>query len=416
MSAAGLMQVRGQSAGSAMPDEPLGRTSLLREASFVGAANIRWDAARAQCGDDVVPLSVADMDFMAPQQVVDAVVARAQQGAYGYTDVPEEHLARVANWLAERHGWRVGTETILPLGRVVEAVPALLGALTAPGDPVVVPAPSYSPVTSASAKNDRALVTVPMREEGGHYALDLPALEDALRAPTSTRPVLVLTSPHNPTGRVLTRTELEALAVVVERTDALVISDDVHADLVLPGHRHVPFASINDSAAAATLTFVSPGKTFNLAGLEIATLVVTNPDLRERAAHAFEKAGFHNPRYFAVEATRAAYEHGRPWLAELLELVAAHVADLREFLPAHVPGVRLIEPEGTYLAWLDLRGWSTDEAHVFDAMRREGLLLAPGSGFGADYAGFARVNLAVPTARFRDGLHRLARARARDVS
>ncbi|MEV7973862.1 PatB family C-S lyase [Cellulomonas sp. NPDC089187] len=378
---------------------------LLHPIDHTDAQSVRWDDAVARVGDDVIALSVADMDLAAPEPVIRAVVERARRGGYGYTQVPPGYRAVVADWLRRRQGWAVDPEHILPVGRVVEAVPALLHELTDPFATVVVPTPAYAPVTNAVEANGRRLLRVPMIEVDGRPTLDMTAMAVAM----AEADALILTGPHNPTGRVWTRAELTELAEIAECTDTLVIADEVHGDLTLPGHRHIPFASVMPEMARRTITFSSPGKTFNMAGLESSHAIIADPQLRARAAAAFDRAGFHNPRYFASAATVAAYTEGEPWLTELLALLDHHVDLLRT---ADLPGIRLVEPEGTHLAWLDCRGWTADEAEIERATHTAGLVLSLGSDFGPGNDGFVRINLAVPTDLFTEAIARLARARA----
>lgn len=374
---------------------------LLVPASFDGALNVRYDEAAG-----AVPLSVADMDFQAPSQVVQAVTERAAHGAYGYTYAPQSLAQATADWFRARHSLDLDPHSIIHTGRVVEAVPTLLNTLTNPGDPVVVPSPSYAPITNAVTANNRALVTVAMARAGHDYSFDLAAIRQGLSHPTTSRPVLILTNPHNPTGRVFTAQELVEVAQVAEECGALIISDDVHADILYPGQKYTPIWTVSKYAKDNSITFTSPGKTFNLAGLESTDVLVNNEELRGKVSGAFSAAGFHNPAYFAVAATQAAYEWGAPWLDQFLALMNLNLNTLLSFIDERQPKIRVTKPEGTYLVWLDLTALG-DAEEVSAALKSAGLVLSCGSGFGADCQQFARMNIATTPKILEEALDRL---------
>ncbi|MFF0742035.1 MalY/PatB family protein [Streptomyces sp. NPDC004111] len=386
------------------------------ERAGTGAA--KWDTPLAAYGAGIIPLSVADMDFPAPPAVVDAVAARARHGIYGYTDLPADYFPAVADWLAGRHGWHTDPGLFVHVQRIVEAVPLLLRAETAPGDGVLVHTPYYAPTASAVGLNGRRLVESPLRYDSGRgrYEMDFAHMERAVR--TEGVRALLLCSPHNPTGRVWERAELERLAELALRHDLLVISDDVYADFTgfaAPGtdrgRRHTFLASLGADIAAATVTCVSPNKTFNLAGLEISNLHVPDPLRRERLTAAMRAAGMLNPAFFAATATLAAYREGAPWLDALLAHLDGNLALLRGTLAARMPGLRLVEPDGTCLAWLDCRDWAgADDARLTElTARRARVAVSAGGSFGAGYAGYARLNLATPRPLLDEALDRLAR-------
>lgn len=379
--------------------------SLLVVADFDGILNVRHDQAKSAIG-----LSVADMDFQAPKAVIDAVVKRAKQGAYGYTYVPEGYAQCVANWFQNRHDWRLSPDSLITTGRVVEAVPTLLRMLTNGGDPVAIPSPSYGPITSSVTANNRRLVSFPMRLKDEKYTVDGADLARALSIPTSSRPIIILTNPHNPTGRVFTREEQSEIAKIAEQAGALIVSDDVHADLLYPGHSYVPICTVSEYAAENTITFTSPGKTFNLAGLESCALVIQNETLREEMQRALRSAGFHNPPYFSVAASQAAYDTGAQWLDQLMQLVQGNLSMLRDQVRDRALEIEVFSPEGTYLVWLDMRRWGVAEDVLAEALDNAGIQLSMGGGFGEDYAGFARINLATSPANLRQALERLSQA------
>lgn len=366
-------------------------------------SSARWNSAVKQYGDDVIALSVADMDLTAPAEVLKAVATRAQQGSYGYTYLPPSYFTHVQDWMAKRHNWTIPASGVLYTHRIVEAVSVILEEFTARGDDVLIHTPSYGPVTNLIEPLGRRLVTSKLLLTDGRYEIDFDETERLL---ASEAKVLVLFSPHNPSGRVWTRAELTRLAEIANRHDVLIISDDVHADLVHSGHKHVPIATLDAQTAQRTITLTSPGKPFNLAGLEISNIITDNSAMLEQLRRALHLRGIDAPSYFAVAALEAAYGRGESWLDALMVHVARNLTAVRDFARV-LPGVRLIEPEGTYLAWLDCREWTSDEAVLTDWMRAARVALTPGTAFGADYQGFVRVNLAVPTEQLETALTRL---------
>ncbi len=367
--------------------------------------HIRWDEARVLAGPDAIALSVADMDFAAPESVIADIVSAASQGSFHYTSLSPAFYQSVSDWFAARHGWEFAPDQIVAVGRVVEALPAVLRDLTEPGAKIIVPMPAYSPIPNAITAIGREVVPWDLRLVAG-YTFDFEALAALLDQGAQA---LVLTNPHNPTGRVWTVEELTRVAKLAEAYGVLVISDEVHADLLRTGQRFTPYLTCADENAHA-ISLVSPGKTFNMAGLETANMIVPNPDLRASVRTAVEAAGTHNPRFFTETATIAAYQNGAPWLDELLGLLDHHVELVHQELAQNLPVVRLIEPEGTYLGWLDLTGLGRGDQEVQDALIQSGLVLSPGTSFGRGGCGFMRMNLAVPTATLTKGIDRLTRA------
>ncbi len=364
----------------------------------------KWAAAVKMYGPDVIALSVADMELQSPPAVLQALSDRVADAAFGYTHLPPSYFEHVQNWMDTRHNWQVPTESVRYTHRVVEATSVLLQEFTQPGDGVLIHTPSYGPITRLIEPLGRRLVGSPLQLIDGRYEIDFAETERLLRTEAK---VLFLFSPHNPSGRVWTRSELEHLADNAQRHDALIISDDVHADLVHPGHQHIPVASLNAAAAQRTITLTSAGKPFNLAGLEISNVITANTQWLARITHALHLRGISHPAYFVAPALEAAYGHSAGWLDALLVHINDNLNVLRETVQHALTGVELMEPEGTYLAWLDCREFSSQESDLIDWMRRARVALTPGTEFGADYQGFLRINLAVPTALLQEALSRL---------
>ncbi|PJM74425.1 MalY/PatB family protein [Bifidobacterium simiarum] len=380
--------------------------SLLTPAQYRNVHSIRWDEAIKQCGDDVIALSVADMDFEAPKPIVEAVTKRAAIGNYCYTYLDDDYYRSVVNWLNVRHDWKIQPEEIVAVGRMVESTPAVLRETVGEGACVVVPYPAYSPTPAAIRAAGCHVIPWNLKLNGSHYEYDFESLRFLLKDADA----LVITNPHNPTGRVWTEDELRKIAQIARETRTLVISDEFHMDLLHPGHRFCPYLSCVEPGDQA-MSFTAPGKTFNIAGLETANIIVPDPILRDKVRKAIDDAGCHNPRFFAQAATIAGYEHSAEWLDELLALVDHHAQLLAQTL-AEINGASLIPPEGTYLAWIDLRGTGLDDEQLESHLQEHGLILTPGVEFGNGGSGFMRMNLAVPTPLFEQALNRLEQALA----
>ncbi|RBP98930.1 MalY/PatB family protein [Bifidobacterium xylocopae] len=372
---------------------------------MLGIRSVRWDDARRIGGDDVIALSVADMDFKAPSAIVDAVTERARMGDYCYTYIDDSYSQSVSSWFSRRHGWKIPTEQIVPVGRMVESMPAILRQVLKPGSKVLVPYPAYSPTPAAILAAGCQVVPWGLTlTDSGRYEYDFAAMDSLMDACDAA----VITNPHNPTGRVWTRTELARIAQAAASRGVLVISDEFHADLIMNDYEFQPYLTC-DPAASAGIAFNSPGKTFNMAGLEIVNIVVPDDGLRRQVHKAIDDAGCHNPRFFAQVAAQAGYDKSEAWLDELLDLVKGHVSMLRECMHG-IKGARLIEPEGTYLNWLDLRGLGLTDGQIEERMLKAGLVLDPGTDFGPQGSGFVRICLATTTPIFREALGRLAQA------
>jgi cysteine-S-conjugate beta-lyase len=371
--------------------------------------SLKWDRCVRDFGlPDVIPMWVADMDFAAPPAVVDAVTRRAAHGVYGYASTPESLWEAVIEWLRDRHGWAVERRWLARAPGVVPAVSLCVNAFTSPGDAIVVQTPVYYPFFRAVEFNGRRLVRNPLVAEGAAYRMDLEALERVIDSRTR---MLILCSPHNPVGRVWTREELDRLGEICERRDLIVLSDEIHMDLLLGGRRHVPFASLSPSLADRTITCVAPSKTFNLAGLNLSVVIARRASLLARYTAQFEAAGLTIASLFGAVAMEAAYREGAPWLDELLVYLEGNVDLAGRFLAEQVPSIRFVRPEGTYLALLDCRALGLEQAALDDFfLRQAGVYFDSGPWFGSELEGFERINLACPRRTLSEALERIARA------
>ena len=372
-----------------------------------GAEAEKWDLMGPDCGPDIVPLSVADMEFSSPPAIVAALTETARSGLWGYTGWGDRYYSALHGWMASRHGWNIQRDWVVRVNGVVQGLNAAVRALTRPGDGVVIQPPVYPPFFHAVKDNGRILVESPLKLENGRYEMDFDDLRDKLSRPNVT--AFILCSPHNPVGRVWTEAELRRLGDLCLAHGVLVIRDGVHCDLVQHQFRHIPFASLGEKYAQNSVTGTACSKTFSLAGLCCANMLV--PDRSKKAALEQEVSlsGCYTFSTFGVRALEAGYEQCAPWLDELIDYVGENHRYLRSFLTEHFPSVYLSPLEGTYLAWMDLTslGLSPEEqARFLEEEAR--LYLSHGAPFGAP--GFERVNLACPRSVLAGALDRLLAA------
>jgi cystathionine beta-lyase len=351
---------------------------------------------------------VADMDFESPPAVVEALKRRVEHGVFGYPLVPPSFFTAAIGWLERRHGWPVEKKWMAMTPGIVPALNYCVRAFTKPGDPVLVQTPVYHPFFYAIENNGRRIARNPLRFDGRRYTMDLDDLRTKIDAPGR---MLILCSPHNPTGRVWAREELEALGRIAVERDLLVVADEIHHDLVFGGRRHHVFAALAPELALQTVTCIAPSKTFNIAGRTTAAVVAANPDLHKTFEDEAERSGFDLGNALGIVAFEAAYAHGEAWLDELLPYLEANVDFMERFLAERLPAVKLVRPEGTYLALLDCRGLGIAPDALNDFfLKRARVYFSDGRIFGEEAAGFVRINFGCPRALLRQALERIERA------
>jgi cystathionine beta-lyase len=361
---------------------------------------IKWN----RYAEDVLPMWVADMDIACPPAVMAALRARLDHPILGYGMARAGLLARIAAWCAARYGWAVAPEQVVPLSGVVPGFNLALRAICAPGAGVVVQPPVYPPMLKAPLNWTLRRVEAPLSEDD---QVDLPAFRAALREAGGG--AFLLCNPHNPTGRVFTREELGAMAEACLAADTTIISDEIHCDLVFDGRPHIPIASLAPEIAARSITLMSAGKTFNVAGLAVCWAIIPDAGLRARFQQAIAGVADH-PNILGLIATEAALAEGEPWRQALIAHLQANRDALLAAVGTRLPGVRMRRPEGTYLAWLDFRGTraAADPAAFLLEHARVGV--NPGPDFGAPGAGFVRLNFGCPRALLEEGIARIETA------
>jgi len=371
--------------------------------------SMKWDCReRTQLEPDVIPMWVADMDFAAPPAVVEAVVRRAEHGVYGYPIGSRSFYTAIAHWLRSRHGWEVKKGWITRSPGVVPSLCLCLNAFTKPGDGVVIQTPVYHPFYYVIENNGRRLIRNPLKLEAGRTTMDFDDLERKIDGGTR---LFILCSPHNPIGRVWTRDELKRLGLLCAARGLTIISDEIHAELVFKGHTHIPLASISEDLAQRTVTLHAPSKTFNVAGLETSFAVIPDPEKKKLFDLQIRNTSLSLGNIFGPIALEAAYTQGAEWLDALLVYLEGNLALLEAFLTERVPRIRLIRPEGTYLALLDCRGLGLSQPEINDFfLRKARVYVNEGPLFGEELQGYVRINFGCPRPLLDEALLRIERA------
>ena len=372
--------------------------------------SIKYDfAARRGLPEDVLPLWVADMDFRTPPCVIEALVEKSRHGIFGYSESREDYFAVLKSWFSRRFGWEVQPEWLIKTPGVVYAICMAIRALTSEGDAVLIQQPVYYPFESSVINNDRELVVNELAYENGRYHIDF---EDFERKITQHRvKMFILCSPHNPVGRVWTKEELTRMGDICVKHGVIVVADEIHADFVYPGYSHTVFANIKPEFADITVTCTAPTKTFNLAGLQISNIFVSNQRMRKRIKQEISRTGYSQLNVMGMVACKAAYAQGEEWLEELKAYLTGNLDFVRRFIDAHMPDIRLVEPEGTYLIWLDCRALGLNDKALDDlVIQRAKLWLDGGHMFGQGGSGFQRINIACPRSLLEQAMERLAAA------
>lgn len=369
-------------------------------------ASIKHDLAKTVFGkEDILPMWVADMDFETPSFVREAVIDRAKHPVFGYTFRDEAYYQAIIGWMKRRHKWDISKDWILFSPGVVPALNFTVLALTDPGDEIIVQSPVYFPFFTAISDHGRKLVNNTLVVENQTYLIDFDLLEEQAK----TAKMLILCNPHNPVGRSWTKPELERVAGICLRNKVIVLSDEIHNDLVLPPHKHTVFANLSPEVAAITITAHSPSKTFNLAGLAASSLIIPDEKLRNIVKSQIQHLHLDMGNIFGFEATKAAFNLGDEWLDELIKYLKNNVMEAKSFLQEQLPGMVIYPTEATYLMWLDFAFAELDDKAIHAKLISEaGLWLSPGKDFGAGGENKMRLNVACPLSVLQVGLQKIA--------
>ncbi|WP_226035864.1 MalY/PatB family protein [Aquibacillus saliphilus] len=373
-----------------------------------GTRSVKWDLIKSIYGsEDVLPMWVADMDFQTPQPVIDALVERSKHGIFGYTITDSEINTSIINWLNKKHDWQINKSWLLYSPGVVSTLHMAVQALTEPGDSILIQTPVYPPFYGLVKNHDRKLVTNPLKLINNRYEIDFIDLEKKMQQGVKA---FILCNPHNPAGRVWTEQELTKMAELSLKYNVKLFSDEIHSDLVYSNHIHIPIGSLSQEINEQTITCMSPTKTFNLAGLQASFAVIPNESDRNSIKNLFNNQGFHMLNTMGVTALESAYQFGEPWLEDLLSVLEEN-RDLvtRSFKTR--PEITIVEPEGTYLVWMDCREMRLSNKELKEFMASKARVgLNDGLSFGEEGEGFMRMNIACPKVILEEGINRIITA------
>lgn len=374
-----------------------------------GTDSVKYDLNGVVFGKtDLLPMWVADMDFEVPDFIREAIIQRASHPVFGYTYRPRRFFEAAADWMSRRHGWEISPDAFSFSPGIVPALNMLILEFTAPGDRVLVQPPVYFPFFSAVTNHKRELVYNQLMEKDGFYTIDFDQLEQEFKKGVK---MFFLCNPHNPTGRVWTEEELKQLAALVVKYKVLVISDEIHSDLILFGNRHIPFASLGKEVADLCFTCVAPSKTFNLAGLYTSAVIAENPELKKGYERVLDAVHVGGGSLFGQVAFEAAYTKGDNWLEQLIVYLEGNYKMLTDFSSTSIPGMVISPLEATYLVWMDLSFLDMDQKALKQfVIEQAGLGLNDGPMFGPGGAHHQRMNIATTREVLRRGLEQLADA------
>ena len=373
------------------------------------AGSEKWNLMRhidPSVPEGIVPFSVADMELKNPPELVEGLKKYIDTHILGYSVPTQEYRRSVIGWMERRHGWKVDPEWIVNFDGVVPALFTAVGAFTKPGEGVIYMPPVYRPIYHAINSTGRRPEAVRLIEDESGYGIDFAALERVAARPDVV--MLILCNPHNPVGRVWTKDELQRLGDICLANNVLVVSDEIHLDFVMPGHRHLVFSEVDPRFADRCLVCTAPSKTFNIAGLQVSNIMIPNSELRHRFIGENQKTGRYDVNQLGPVACQIVYEQCEAWLDELLRLVHHNGDVVREFFATHFPEVKMHDHQGTYCLWLDFRAWGLSNKELEHFMvQKARLFLNEGYGFGDGGDGFERINVACPTRILEEGLARL---------
>lgn len=371
-----------------------------------GTDCFKWDALPAMYGrDDLTPMWVADMDFRSPDFVMDAIRKRCEHEVLGYTMPSNGYWQTVTAWLQKHYNIQATKDDLHFIPGIVAGIAYTLLCLTQPGDKVLVTTPVYPPFLNLPRESKRTLVHSPLIIHDGRFVIDF---DDFERKAEGCK-LLILSNPHNPAGMVWGKETLQKIADICESKGILVISDEIHADLTLPPHKHVSYSTVSEAAARHSFTFMAPSKTFNIAGLGSSICYIANPDLRKRFFGWLDALGVAGGNIFAFTAAEAAFKQGEEWLQQMLTYLHGNVQTLDNYLKEHMPKVKAVLPEASYLAWLDFSGYGLSHKELANRLLNDArVALNDGTTFGGEaYQCCFRLNLGCPRTTLIDALHRI---------
>lgn len=374
-------------------------------------ASFKWDRLKEVYALDqaegILPMWVADMDFAIAPFIADAMIQRIENGVFGYSFPDEDVSESIVNWLARKHATKIEKEWLIYETGVIPSMALALSAFTEPGDRVLVHGPVYPPFRNTPANLDREVVTFALTEKDSTYELNFEQFEAAL---ADNIKAFIFCNPHNPGGKVWSKEDVTRIVELCEKYNVLLISDEIHADLVFKPHQHVTALSVAKNSSHI-ITCMAPTKTFNLAGVQAAYMIVEDKEKREKLQDLAMKSAHMGLTVLGATAMKAAYNEGDKWLTELLDQIQTNIDYVKQTIEEKFPEVKIPEPEGTYLVWIDYRQLGISEKEMMHALLHEGkLALEPGTKYGPEGDGFLRMNVACPFATVQDGVERFSKA------
>lgn len=365
--------------------------------------SVKWNVPETE-----LPMWVADMDFQTAPEIIEALQQRVEHGIFGYTTVPKEWFSAVQSWRKIRHHHDVAKESLLFCTGVIPAIDSTIRTMSEPGDQVLILSPTYNHFYISIQDNGRVPVECHLEYANGTYGIN--KADFTAKAADPKTKIFFLSNPQNPTGNLWDKETLEWIGETCKAHDVLVIADEIHCDLTDPGFAYTPFASVSQTCADNSVTCIAPTKTFNIAGIQTAAVIISNETLRHTIREALEVYGASMPNAFAIDAAIAAFTQGGPWLDALRRYLADNKAFVHDYLKEHLPQVNAVSSHATYLMWLDFGEITEDAGELSKWIRKEtGLFMMPGIEYGSNGKAFTRLNIACPRATLTDGLERLVR-------
>ena len=370
---------------------------------------IKIEKCKALFGtDDLIPLWVADMDFRTPEFITNSIIQRLEHPILGYTTACEDYYQSVLNWIEHLHHWKVERQWLGFLPGIVPGLAFSVNAFTQPNDDIIVHPPVYPPFLNVPTKNDRKVVYNPLKEINGRFEMDFDDLE---RKITGRTRLFILCNPHNPGGRAWDKDTLIQLAEICYKHGILVVSDEIHSDMALPGNRHTPFATATELAEQNRITYMGPSKTFNMAGLISSSYIIPNKDIRKKFSEYLENSELANGNIFAYFAARAAYQNGTEWLKQMIDYIQGNMEYVVDFLHQHVPQIKPMIPQASFLIWLDCSGMNMNSNEIQDFMVKKAKLgLNKGITFGPGGERHLRLNIGCPRSVLNEAMSLLKKA------
>lgn len=370
---------------------------------------VKWDKPQILYNrSDIIPMGIADMDFRTAPEIIEAIKNRTEHGVFGYSYLDEEYYNSLINWLDRIHNFKVEEEWVCTAPTIVAAISWMIQSYTEEGDKIIIQPPVYHQFKRCIESNNRIIVNNPLKYENNKYFMDFEDLESKIDSKVK---MMILCNPHNPGGRVWKQEELKKLGDICLKHNILMLSDEIHCDLIFKGYKHIPIINVDKKFEDISLICISPTKTFNLAELHVSNVIIPNKDLRDKYLNTVYKNAVEGINVLGIEAMKAAYKHGEGWYRDMLKYVEDNYNFLCNYIEEKIPQLKVTKSEGTYLAWIDFRGLSMNCEQLREFMINEArVLFDEGYVFGKEGEGFQRINLACSRTILKEALDRICMA------